>query len=214
MAVIELPDAVRREIADLPRFEIQPSAVLDEVVLTAKVWGVPVAMYLSAATYPAESPRIELLRGWSWSRRENIDRRRRIRGLECQLRWNRTLGIGAPLRELEVLFREQPPRRKQVAKRREGRSLLQTLADAFERALGWLRGLLRRSPAADAKSSSAAKRSATSPESVRARYQEVIREKSARVALKMPSCCSMSWISSWNRPTSPTVVKPATIGRR
>ncbi|MEE8525775.1 MAG: hypothetical protein V3T72_17695 [Thermoanaerobaculia bacterium] len=159
-----LPQTVRREIDDLPRhYEIQHQVVRERVILTARVRGVPVMLYLDAAEYPFTPPEMELVSGWSWPPADG----QQIRCLECQRRWNRTLGISALLRELRQRFGEEPPK---IRRRPARRSILQAV-------FGWLRKLrqrLRRKPDLE-------RPAAAAPDALRERYDSLIRDNTERV---------------------------------
>jgi chromosome segregation ATPase len=162
----ELPETVRREIEDLPRhYRIQHQAVRERVVLTARVCGVPVMMYLDAASYPSAPPELEVGEGWTWEPADG----RRIRCLDSQARWNRTLGLGALLRELERRFRDLAP----VQDRRPDRQSI------FARLKRWLRRLRerfqRRRPLTEDPSA------ATGAGAPRELYDRMIRDNTARV---------------------------------
>ena len=158
-----LPAALEQEIEDLQQFGLRHTAVADQVILAAEVRGVPVVLYLDRDTYPAEPPRLEIAR--EWLRR---DRGRPIRGLQGQEQWNRTLGIGTLLRELEQRFIEEPPRRKP-----EPGGLIRALRSAWDRLKDLARRLFGRRGAAEVTSAM--------PAAIRARYDEIIGEKTSRV---------------------------------
>lgn len=161
MAVRGLPAELRRELERLPKhFEAHPSRLFEEIVVEVKVRGVPVTLRLDAAAYPAEPPRLELGEEWH---SPLADRQGRIQDLTCLGRWNRTLGIGLVLRELEQNFRTTPPTRGEV-RRRPRRSILKRL-------VRWLRTLFRRT----------GKDGGLNPDEVRARYEDLIEEKADRV---------------------------------
>ncbi len=175
MAMTELPAAVRKEIEDLrSRFEIHSEKVLlDEVFLAARVRGVPIEIHLDLATYPGRPPRLTLDEEWSWSGLSGLGLAREIRGLECQERWNRTLGVGSLLRELEKLFAREPPKKSKLVflkrrrlERRNERSLL-------ARAWKWLRSvwnrILRR------------ERAPRPGLEIRSGYEKLIEEKATRI---------------------------------
>ncbi len=168
MTTSRLPSALRHEIEELGQFGVRHTAVSDQVILAAEVRGVSVVIYVDRDTYPGEPPRLEIAREWLQSRRG-----RPIRGLESQQQWNRTLGIGALLRELEQRFAEEPPRRPQKASRRRERGglaqLLRTIVD-------WFRNLLRR-----LFGGRQAVEAAAMPAAIQARYEEIIVERASRV---------------------------------
>lgn len=178
----QLAEPLRREIERLPgHYEVRQRAVMDQVILTARVRSVPVVLYLDTKAYPFAPPRLELAAGWTWSRR-GLGRGRTIRGLDSLERWNRTLGIVALLRELEKRFREEPPARskrraaaRDAARRKDRfpifRALVHWLKALFSRLFGWLRGRRRREAA----------RGIATPETIRARYDRVIRDKTSQV---------------------------------
>ncbi len=170
MALSRLPEAVAHEIEELGRFEVRHTAVADQVILTAEVRGVPVVLYLDADSYPTEPPRLEIAREWL-----GTSRGRPIRGLECQEEWNRTLGIGALLHELEQRFAEDPPKRKS---QRAG-VIAQALRRLVEGLKSFARRLLGRRGAAS--ETAAATSDAAIPDAIRARYREIIHEKTSRV---------------------------------
>lgn len=175
-----LPEAVERELAELPAyFEVRGRAVMDEVILSARVRGALVHLYLDNRTYPYEPPRLELARGWRWQR-QGYGRGRKIRGLDCQERWNRTLGIIALLRELEVRFREAPPERR--SRRSETRPR-KTESGLWRRLVDWLRAVLRRLAGWFRRRRRAAAVAAgkVTPEVIRERYDEIIADKTAQV---------------------------------
>jgi hypothetical protein len=157
-----LPAALEQEIEELGRFRIRPTKVADRVILTTEVRGVPVVITLDIDDYPARPPHLEIAREWTGGRRG-----RPIDGLESQSHWNRTLGIGALLRELEQRFVDDPPRRPSRG------GLLQLLRTAFY----WLENLLRRL----FRRRGAASSEIAMPDAIRARYREIIDEKSRRV---------------------------------
>ena len=183
----ELAEPLRREIERLPgHYEVRHRAVMDQVVLTARVRSVPVVMYLDTKAYPFTPPRLELAAGWSWDRR-GLGRGRKIRGLDCLERWNRTLGIVALLRELEKRFREQPPARSQRAtasreneseagRREERFPTFRALVNWWKALVGRLTGSARRARRRAEPASGLA-----TPETIRARYDRVIRDKSSQV---------------------------------
>lgn len=157
-----LPEDLAREVADLGRFELRHTTVVDQVILTAQVRGVPVEMRLDQDTYPAEPPVMALAKGWAWGRR--------IEGLRSLQHWNRTLGMGTLLRELEQQFSEDPPRRS----RKEG-----GLLDRFRAWLARLWNALGR--LFQKRGKTADEDFATVPEAIRERYQEIIGEKASRI---------------------------------
>ena len=146
MAMTELPAAVRKEVEDLQgRFEIQSDKVLlDEVYLTARVRGVPIEIHFDLATYPSQPPRLTLDEEWSWSGLSGLGLARDIRGLESQKRWNRTLGAGSLLRELEKLFAREPPKRSRLIVLKRRRRERKRRRSLFARFWGWLRSLWNR----------------------------------------------------------------------
>ncbi len=160
-----LPAALKQEIEELGQFGVRHTAVADQVILAADVRGVPVVLYLDRDTYPAQPPRLEIAREWLRS-----DHGRPIQGLECQEHWNRTLGIGGLLRELEQRFTQEPPRRQ--SKRLGG--LMRTLRSVFE----WLVNLVRR---IFGRRAGASEITRAMPAAIRARYDEIIGEKTSRV---------------------------------
>ncbi len=165
MAVSGLPAALAREIEDdLGRFGVRHAAAADQVILTAEVRGVPVVLYLDE-TYPAIPPRLELSTEWSWRGG------RRIRGLGSQERWNRTLGVGALLRELEQRFIDEPPTKRRRRRPRTG--LLQRLRAFFAWIWNLLRRLFGRAPVRPP--------AAALSDAIRSRYRQILDEKSARV---------------------------------
>ncbi len=159
-----LPAALETEIEDLRQFGLRHTAVADQVILAAEVRGVPVVLYLDRDTYPAEPPRLEIAREWLRS-----DRGRPIRGLACQEQWNRTLGIGALLRELEQRFVQEPPRRKP-----EPGGLTRLLRSAWD----WLKSVARR---LFGRRTAVAEVNRAMPAAIRARYDDLIDEKTSRV---------------------------------
>ncbi|MEM7357032.1 MAG: hypothetical protein AAF657_39830, partial [Acidobacteriota bacterium] len=86
--------------------------------------------------------------------------------------WNRTLGIGTLLRELEKQFVAEPPRK---IERREGPDLLVRL---WRRLTGWLASLWRR---IFRRWRDEEDDEASLTEAIRVRYQEVIVEKASRI---------------------------------
>ena len=176
----ELPETVRREIEDLPRhFRIEHQAVRGRVILTARVRGIPVMVYLDAGSYPAAPPELEIAEGWSWPPAEG----RSIRCLDSQARWNRTLGLRALLRDLDRRFRDQPPR----ARRLPGRRAI------VERLMRWLRRLrdrFRRRPAAVPAANAG-------PDALREIYDGMIRDNTARVHRYQRAVAQL--VSQWQR---------------
>lgn len=160
-----LPAGLQHEIEDLGQFGVRHTAVADQVILAAEVRGVPVVLYLDKDTYPAQPPRLEIAREWLGS-----DRGRPIRGLDCQQQWNRTLGIGGLLRELEQRFVQEPPRRKPAS----GGGLMRAIRSMFE----WLANLVRRLFGRRAAASEVTR---AMPAAIRERYDEIIGEKTSRV---------------------------------
>ena len=98
-------------------------------------------------------------------------RGRPVRGLDGQARWNRTLGIGTLLRELEKQFAVSPPR-----KMRGGDPGL-----SLKRMLESLRGFLRRVLGRRHVVAAAAVAAPDVPEAIRARYDEIIRDRTSRL---------------------------------
>jgi len=168
VAVNGLPEDLAYEVEELGRFAIRHSAVADQLILSAEVRGVPIVMHLDVDTYPREPPTIEVSPDWDWGRHDG-----KILGLSSQERWNRTLGIGTLLRELEQQFIEEPPRKRR--KRRGAGGIRQRVVRFF----GWLKRLLRRRPSV--RSARARVKTGAMPEAIRARYQEIIRDKSSRI---------------------------------
>ena len=181
-----LPDSLAREIADLGRFELRHTAVADQVILTATVRGVPVEMRLDQDTYPREPPTMAIASGWSWGRRDL-----QIEGLWSQEHWNRTLGLGTLLRELEKAFIEDPPRRR---RQREG-----GLASRIRALFAWLRELPRKLFGAR-KPVPAEADLANMPEAIRARYQELIGEKASRIERYKQAVTQLT--RQWQRQTA------------
>ncbi len=183
MPMSRLPADLAREIEELGHFDVRHTAVADRVILTAEVRGVPVALHLDTDTYPAQPPRLEITREWTRSRRG-----RPIVGLESQEQWNRTLGIGTLLRELEQRFTEDPPRRPSA--RRAG--LLRLPRAFFEWWAGVFRRLFGRRDAAQVTSAM--------PDAIRARYREIIGEKSARIERYQQAVARL--VTQWQRKTA------------
>ena len=180
-----LPFALEREIEDLRRFRVRHTAVADQVILAAEVRGVPVVLQLDQDTYPSEPPRLEIAGEWSRSGRGRL-----IRGLESQEHWNRTLGIGALLRELEQRFLDDPPKRR--SKRGGPVAAAQAVAE-------WLRDLGRRLFGRRA-AAGAGEAARAMPAALRARYQELIREKSSRVERYKQAVARL--MTQWQRKTA------------
>ncbi len=178
-----LPAALEQEVEELGQFEIRHTTVADQVILTAEVRGVPVALILDQDAYPARPPKLEITREWTRGRRG-----RPIRGLESQEHWNRTLGIGALLRELDQRFREEPPQRPS---RRRG-WLRRALRAFFE----WWQRLFRRLFGRR----DAAAVSHAMPDAIRARYEELIGEKSARIERYQQAVAQL--VTQWQRKTA------------
>lgn len=180
MAMTEVPAAVRQEVEDLQgRFQIQSERVLlDEVFLAARVRGVPIEIHLDLATYPAQPPRLTLHEEWSWKRLPGLGLARDIRGLECQERWNRTLGVGSLLRELERLFALEPPKQSKLAffkrRRRKTKSERSVLARGWQ----WLQSVWNR-----VFRRGRAKRPGLSRPGleIRSSYEQLIEEKATRL---------------------------------
>lgn len=132
MDLTGLNDALRRDLEQLERlFEASAETLVPGVALavTATVRGVPLVLTLDLDRYPGEPPVIIVADGWYWIHEDaHIGDDRQLVGLRTLSKWNRTLGLVAPLRELEVLFRERPPQQQFDP------------ADAFRRFLGWLQG--------------------------------------------------------------------------
>ncbi len=183
MAMSSLPAALEQEIEELGHFEIRHTAVADRVILTAEVRGVPVALHLDTDTYPAQPPRLEITREWTRGRRG-----RPIHGLEGQERWNRTLGIGTLLRELEQRFLDDPPKRP--SPRRGG------LLRALRAFVDWLQGLFRRLFGGR----DAAEVTSAMPDAIRARYRQVIGEKSERIERYQQAVAQL--VTQWQRKTA------------
>ncbi len=183
MTMSYLPASLEQEIEELGHFELRHTKVADQVILTAEVRGVPVALYLDTDTYPAQPPRLEIAREWTRGRRGSP-----IRGLESQEQWNRTLGLGALLRELEQRFVDDPPRRP--SPRRGG--LLRALQAFFERLKSFFRRLFGRRDAAEV--------APTMPGAIRARYREIIGEKSARIDRYQQAVAQL--VTQWQRKTA------------
>ncbi len=158
-----LPAGLEREIEELGHFRIRPVKAADRIILTTEVRGVPVILTLDVDDYPARPPRLEISREWTGGRRG-----RPIRGLESQDHWNRTLGIGTLLRELEQRFVDDPPRQA------SRRGPLQLLRAAF----AWLKELLRR---LFGRRRAAAASDLPMPDALRARYREIIDDRSKRI---------------------------------
>ncbi len=177
-----LPAALEQEIEDLRQFGVRHTAVADQVILAAEVRGVPVVLYLDRDTYPAQPPRLEIAREWLKSRRG-----RPIRGLESQEKWNRTLGVGALLRELEKRFIEDPPRPKPEH--------IDGLIQAPRRIFEWLKNLVRR-----IFGRRAAGVGAGMPTAIRTRYQEIIGEKTSRVERYSEAVARL--MTQWQRKTA------------
>ena len=154
-----LPVALENEIENLHRFGVRHTAVADQVILAVEVRGVPVVVYLDLDTYPAQPPRLEIAREWLGRSSGRL-----VRGLEGQEQWNRTLGIGTLLRELERRFIEDPPK----ARSKDGGGLMRTLRSKVE----WLKNLVRRLFGGREAAAAAAM-----PTAIRARYEEIIGEK-------------------------------------
>ncbi len=183
VAMSRLPSALAQEIEDLGHFEVRHTRVADQVILTAEVRGVPVALYLDTDTYPAQPPRLEIAREWTRGRRG-----RPIHGLASQEQWNRTLGLGALLRELEQRFVDEPPKRP--SRRRGG--LLRAARAFFD----WLKGLFRRLFGRR----DTAEVAPTMPAALRARYREVIDEKSGRIDRYQQAVAQL--VTQWQRKTA------------
>ncbi len=173
-----LEGALGQELAELPgHYQIQHRAVMDQVILTARVRSVPVMLYLDTKVYPFEPPRLELAAGWRWDR-PGYGRGRKIRGLDCLERWNRTLGIAAILRELEMHFREEPPARSRRAERADRD---EDRFPAFRALVNWVKALFRRLFVRRRQRKAAAGVASGTPAAIRAKYDAVIRAKSAQV---------------------------------
>ena len=116
MDVNELPAPLRHEVREVERcFGGRADLVVPGVLLTlsALVRGVPVALSVDLACYPAAPPTVGVAAGWYWIHEDaSIRQDRQVEGLRSIDGWNRTLGLAAPLRELEQLFRERPPQRQ------------------------------------------------------------------------------------------------------
>ncbi len=162
-----LPAALAQELEELGQFGVRHSAVADQVILAAEVRGVPVVLYVDRDTYPAEPPRLEIAREWLRRRRG-----RPIRDLDSQRQWNRTLGIGVMLRELEQRFTDEPPRRKP-----EHGALMRLLRSLWQ----WLKGLARRLFGRRDAAAVAAEAARDMPSAIRERYDEIIGEKASRI---------------------------------
>lgn len=173
----ELPETLRREVEDLPRhYQLRHRTVRGRVIFDLQVRGVPVTMSLDPAGYPAEPPDVELAAGWTWEGANG----RKIDSLESQVRWNRTLGLAAVLRELKQRFIETPPRHSKL--RAGGARMRRSL---FEFLFGWVRKLWewirrRRLVAAIPGSTEPAARSSEA-EALRARYDAILRDHTSRL---------------------------------
>ncbi len=163
-----LPAALEDEIEDLRQYGLRHTAVADQVILAAEVRGVPVVLYLDLDTYPAQPPRLEFAREWLRSKRG-----RTIQGLDSQEHWNRTLGVGALLRELEQRFTEEPPRRKS----KHGAGPIRLLRSIFD----WVKSLISRLFGRRAAARVAVAATRDMPAAIKERYQEIIGEKTERV---------------------------------
>lgn len=159
--------ALEQELRELGRFAIRHTAVADQIILTAMVRSVPIVLYLDADTYPAVPPRMELSGQWSWGRGGP-----QIEGLHSLDNWNRTLGIGTLLRELEKAFSAEPPRRRRIA---PGEGFLARL---WQSIFGWLR---REVQQLFGRSETAAADETSMTEAIRIRYQEIIVDKASRI---------------------------------
>ncbi len=178
-----LPAGLEQEIEELQQFGLQHTAVADQVILAAEVRGVPIVLHLDRDTYPTEPPRLEIAREWLRS-----DRGQPIRGLESQEHWNRTLGVGTLLRELEQQFIDEPPRR-----RPEPGGLIRALRSA----LNWLKDLFSR---LFGRRRAAAEVTAAMPDAIRARYDEIIGEKASRVERYKQAVAQL--MTQWQRKTA------------
>lgn len=179
-----LPSALVQEIEDLQQFGLRHTSVADQVILAAEVRGVPVVLYLDRDTYPAEPPRLEIAREWL-----GRERGRPIRGLACQEEWNRTLGLGALLRELEQRFIEEPPPRR--PKRSGG------LMAALRSMVAWVRNLVRR---LFHRRGAVVTDEIGMPVAIRERYEEIIRDKSDRVERYKEAVAQL--MTQWQHKTS------------
>ena len=160
MDLRDLPNGLRDEIEALPAyFELRSNRVLEQVVLDARVRGVPLTFYLDLGTYPQQPPRIELAKGWKWSEARADGQ---IEDLDCLKRWNRTLGLGSLLRELENRLRQSPARKP----REQG-----YVTSLASRLRGWIHRLLR----------SLRGQRGLQPEDIQQRYEELIVVKSDRL---------------------------------
>ncbi|MEM7585415.1 MAG: hypothetical protein AAF560_18645 [Acidobacteriota bacterium] len=186
-----LPAALEQEIVELGRFEIQHTRVVDQVVLTAQVRGVPVIVTLDTDTYPAEAPRLEVAAEWSWSHGTEI------RGLWSQEHWNRTLGVGTLLRELEKRFGEEPPRRKtpRELRRAQRLGLRQTLGSWWTLFVRFFSRLLGRKAQPETTAMSAAV-----PDAIRARFEEIISDKTTRIERYKQAVVQLT--KQWQRKTA------------
>ncbi len=200
-----LPAALEQEIAELRRFEIRHTTVVDQVVLTAKVRGVSVMVTLDTDTFPGEAPRLELAPEWSWRDSQIIS------GLRSQTHWNRTLGIGGLLRELEKQFGEETPRARtprelRRAQRRKRGGLLHTLRTMFTRLGSFVRRLLGRKQAAQKKTMPTA-----IPDAIRARFEEIINDKTARIERYKQAVVQLT--KQWQRKTAALETLAAQVQR-
>ena len=199
MSPARLPAALEREIEELGRFRVRPAMAGDRVILTTEVRGVPVVLTLDVDDYPARPPALEIAREWTGGRRG-----RPIRGLQSQDHWNRTLGIGTLLRELEQRYIDDPPRRPS----RLG------LARFLRVAVDWLKNLPRRlfGDRGTAVSTTEVDMSVDMPGAIRARYREIIDEKSERIERYQQAVAQL--MVQWQRKTESLERLGEEIGRR
>ncbi len=133
MDLRQLPPALRRELVELQRsFGGRVEIVVPGVALVVRLRlrGAPLTLETDLDTWPDEAPTLTLDAGWFWVHEEaRLSSNRKVVGLRTIDGWNRTLGLAAPLRELDSLFRQRPPRRRV----RLSRLLADAAAKAFRR---------------------------------------------------------------------------------